>query len=66
MGAENWELGTCNWELRTGNCLVVVGGGAMKSLLTDQVISGQIRGLKLNHILHWEECGQLKIGQKGE
>ena len=45
MRTENWELGTAWW--RGGG---ERGGGALRGLLTRQVISGKIRGLKINHM----------------
>ena len=49
MGTENWELGTRNWEL--GTAWWWGGEGwQFEAFLTDQVISGQMRSFKINHI----------------
>ena len=75
MKTENWELGTVKWKLKTGNWELGTrtwelellggwgGGWAMIGLLTEQVISGQTRGLKINNIRRGG--GAIKIGQKG-
>ena len=60
----NWEVGTRNWELGTAWWW----WGAMRGLLTGQVISGQMRGLQINQIGgggREEGGGAIKIGQKG-
>ena len=58
---------TENWELGTGNCLVVVGkGGAIRGLLTDQVIPGEMRGLQINQFGRGVEGGwAIKNSQRG-
>ena len=43
-------MGTEKWELGTGNYLAIIG------LLTHQVISGQVRGLKINQIGRGVPC----------
>ena len=60
MGTENWKLGPVEWELRTENWKLrtVGGGGALKGLQTDQVIIGEMRGLKFNCIGREGEGGQ--------
>ena len=77
MTTENWELGTVKWELRNGNWklgtgnwdlgtryYLVVGGRATRGLLTDQVISGQMKGLKITHIGRGEG-GAIKLVKRG-
>ena len=67
LRTENWELGTENWELLgDGGWGVGVGEGAMRGLFTDQVISGQMKGFKINHI--WRKGGgevRSKLDKRG-